>query len=110
MRRLSSVCLTVAIIQMSIHDMSIVPRPSQLYPLEVVLSAWFDMIDAGKVQAVASKIEVDNGKLDPWILLPYSQQQLQETLPEHPGAATIHPPNSWIISSEASPCEYKSLC
>lgn len=52
----------------------------QWYPLEVILSAWLDMVDVGKIQAVHSDIETDNGKYDPWINLPWSAPQLEETV------------------------------
>jgi hypothetical protein len=43
------------------------------------LSAWLDMIDIGKIQAVTEDVEDDNKK-DPWINVPYSELQLQETV------------------------------
>lgn len=52
----------------------------QWHPLEVVLSAWLDMVDVNKIQAVLPNIEVPNSKYDPWIFNPYSPQQLDETI------------------------------
>lgn len=55
-----------AIMQMSIHDASITLNGrTPWFPLEVVLSAWLEMVDVGKIQAVEETVEV-NEKFDPW--------------------------------------------
>lgn len=67
--------------QMSIFDAPITQNGrQQWYPLEVVLSAWLDMVDVGKVQAVEPQVEVLNEKFDPWIILGYSESLLKDTL------------------------------
>jgi hypothetical protein len=38
------------------------------------------MVDAGKIQAVHSDVETPNTKFDPWIILPWSSSQLEETI------------------------------
>jgi hypothetical protein len=66
---------------MSIFDHSTTHNLRQKwYPLDVVLSAWLDMIKLGKVQAVPEGYHSPNGKYDPWIMVPYSQQQLEATV------------------------------
>lgn len=52
----------------------------QWYPLEVILSAWLDMVDAGKIQAVGPEVKLINNKYEPWIIHPWSESQLQETV------------------------------
>ncbi|KAF3055548.1 hypothetical protein GL218_07223 [Daldinia childiae] len=70
-----------AIMQMSIFDSPITHNGrQQWFALEVILSAWLDMVEVGKVQAVNPDIDVPSDKFDPWISLPYSDDQLQETL------------------------------
>lgn len=67
--------------QPSIHDAGTAHNGRQTwYPLEVILTAWLDMIEAGKVQAVTKDIQPINEKHDPWIMVPYSQRQLNDTV------------------------------
>lgn len=66
---------------MSIFDSAITQNGrQQWHPLEVVLSAWLDMVDAGKVQAVEPQVEVPNEKFDPWIILGYSESLLKDAI------------------------------
>ncbi|KAK8085930.1 hypothetical protein PG994_000904 [Apiospora phragmitis] len=72
---------TLAIMQMSIHDGFVTQNGRQKwYPLEVVLSQWLDMIEVGKVQAVAEGVRSRSEKQGPWTLVGYSERQLEETL------------------------------
>ncbi|KAF7518591.1 hypothetical protein G7054_g13402 [Neopestalotiopsis clavispora] len=65
-----------AIMQMSIHDRDIAMNGRQEWlPLEVILTAWLDMIDVSKVQAVPDDVE-----WQPWIMVPYSEKQLNATV------------------------------
>lgn len=67
--------------QMSIFDSFITQNGrQQWHPLEVVLSAWLDMATVGKAQAVDPSTDSTNSKFDPWVIRPYSQQQLDDTL------------------------------
>lgn len=67
--------------QMSIFDYSTTHNLRQeWYPLEVVLGAWLEMIKVGKVQAVPQQVEPRNGKYAPWVMVPYSRQQLDNTI------------------------------
>ncbi|THW47914.1 hypothetical protein D6D21_03171 [Aureobasidium pullulans] len=69
-----------AIMQMSIHDASITLNGrTPWFPLEVILSAWLDMVDIGKIQAVEETVEV-NEKFDPWICRHWNQGMVQETV------------------------------
>ncbi|KAI1384807.1 uncharacterized protein F4822DRAFT_373741 [Hypoxylon trugodes] len=75
-----------AVMQTSIFDSPITHNDrQQWFPLEDVLSAWLDMVEVGKVRAVGPDVEVPNEKFDPWIILPYSESQLQETLTAYHG-------------------------
>lgn len=66
-----------AIMSMSIHDTDITQNGRvPWYPLEVVLSAWLDMIDTGKVKAVSDEL-YDNWA--PWTCLHWSDFQVEET-------------------------------
>jgi hypothetical protein len=38
------------------------------------------MVDAGKIQAVHADVETQNGKYDPWIILPWSSPQQEEAI------------------------------
>ncbi|KAI1641596.1 uncharacterized protein F4817DRAFT_362955 [Daldinia loculata] len=70
-----------AIIQMSDSDSSITQNGrQQWFPLEVVLSAWLDMVEVGKVQAVNSFVELPNQKFEPWVIVPYDIHEIEETL------------------------------
>ncbi|ETS74764.1 hypothetical protein PFICI_13248 [Pestalotiopsis fici W106-1] len=65
-----------AIMQMSIHDRDVAMNGRQEWlPLEVILTGWLDMLDVGKVQAVPDDVE-----WQPWIMVPYSQKQLDATV------------------------------
>ncbi|KAH0250519.1 hypothetical protein KCV00_g1, partial [Aureobasidium melanogenum] len=69
-----------AIMQMSIHDASITLNGRTPWlPLEVILSAWLDMVDVGKVRAVDDSVEA-NEKFDPWICCHWNQGMVQETV------------------------------
>jgi hypothetical protein len=46
------------------------------YPLEDILEAWLDMVDKGKVIATSDECDMT----DPWLLVPYSQSILQDTI------------------------------
>ncbi|KAK9769507.1 putative Sulfatase N-terminal domain-containing protein [Seiridium cardinale] len=70
-----------AIMQTSIFDAEVTQNGRQTWlSLEEILTAWLDMIDAGKVQAVTEDVHPTNEKFDPWILLPYSTKQLNDTV------------------------------
>lgn len=49
-------------------------------PLEVVLSNWLEMIDLGKIVAVPNEPENGRKRFEPWVLIPYSEKQLEDTL------------------------------
>jgi hypothetical protein len=49
---------------------------TEWFPLEVVLEAWLDMIEQGKVVATSNTGEVEA----PWTLAPYSPKILQDTV------------------------------
>jgi hypothetical protein len=49
------------------------------YPLETVLEAWLDMIKKGKVKATKQG-ETEWERFEPWVLVPYTDAGLQETL------------------------------
>lgn len=71
---------------MSIFDSFITQNGRQYWhPLEVVLSAWLDMVTVGKAEAVDSTTHSTNSKFDPWVIRPYSQQQLEDTLQAYHG-------------------------
>lgn len=68
-----------AVIQMSIHDTdTTLNGRTPWFPLEVTLSAWLDMIDVGKIQAVDDSIQglVKHG---PWICNHWNDHMVQET-------------------------------
>lgn len=52
----------------------------QWHPLEVILTAWLDMVDVGKVQTVTQDTEIPYQAFGPWYMLPYSQRQLNDTI------------------------------
>jgi hypothetical protein len=49
------------------------------WPLETVLSFWIVMAAQDKVQAVAADVNAES-KFLPWIMVPYSEEQLRRTL------------------------------
>ena len=49
---------------------------TEWFPLEVVLEAWLDMIEQGKVVATSDTGETES----PWTLAPYSPKILQDTV------------------------------
>ncbi|OBT65709.1 hypothetical protein VE03_03370 [Pseudogymnoascus sp. 23342-1-I1] len=66
-----------AIFHLDILDYSITNNGRTVWdPLEVVLSAWLDMIDTDKIVARSSPVR-GPGEGDPWELQPYSQSDLQ---------------------------------
>ncbi|KAH8710042.1 hypothetical protein GQ44DRAFT_714715 [Phaeosphaeriaceae sp. PMI808] len=66
---------------MSIHDTSITMSGRQIWlPLEMILDGFVDMIDQGKVVAVSGAYNGEQGRTEPWIMLPYTQQDLDDTL------------------------------
>lgn len=70
-----------AIFQASIWDSATAFNGrQQWYPLEVILSAWLDMVEKGKAQAVPKTVSLRNAKYDPWIFRPYSENQLEDTI------------------------------
>ncbi|KAH7134903.1 hypothetical protein B0J11DRAFT_517185 [Dendryphion nanum] len=70
-----------AIMQMSIFDSFIIHnRRQSWYALEVVLDAWLDMIKIGKVEAVRKVGHSSHSDFPPWIIRPYSELMLQETI------------------------------
>ncbi|KAH8660540.1 hypothetical protein BX600DRAFT_514136 [Xylariales sp. PMI_506] len=68
-----------AIVRMSIFDLDI-NGDEKWYHLEEILTAWLDMIDVGKMQAVAENVKLENEKFDPWVFVPYSELQLARTV------------------------------
>ncbi|CAI6230105.1 unnamed protein product [Periconia digitata] len=50
------------------------------YPLESILEAWLDMIKSGKVKAIRENEDSELMTFPPWALVPYTEQDLQETL------------------------------
>ncbi|KAK7949397.1 uncharacterized protein PG986_010283 [Apiospora aurea] len=71
----------LAIMQMDIMDGFVTQNGRQKwYPLEVVLGQWLDMIEMGKIQAVAEGARTRSEKFDPWAIVGYSERQLEETL------------------------------
>ncbi|KAK8040122.1 hypothetical protein PG993_008533 [Apiospora rasikravindrae] len=67
--------------QMDIMDSFVTHNGRQKwYPLEVVLSQWLDMIEIGKIHAVAEGVRTRSEKFDPWTIVGYSERQLEETL------------------------------
>ncbi|ORY13821.1 hypothetical protein BCR34DRAFT_480356 [Clohesyomyces aquaticus] len=70
-----------AIIEMTVEDGSTTENGRQRwYPLETVLEAWRDMIRVGKIRAVGDDVEGEIHKFDPWIIVPYSEAMLQESI------------------------------
>lgn len=65
-----------AIMQMSIFDSDYTQNGrTEWMPLEVILTAWLNMVDVDKVQAVPDDVE-----FQPWIMVPYSEEQLDSTV------------------------------
>ncbi|KAF1976623.1 hypothetical protein BU23DRAFT_565770 [Bimuria novae-zelandiae CBS 107.79] len=74
-----------AIMCMSIHDTDGLCQPDRInwLPLEDILAAWLDMLRVGKVKAEppgVGSIRYYSNKFDPWILLQYSNKQLEEAV------------------------------
>ena len=68
-----------AVMQMSIHDTDITLNGrTPWFPLEVTLSAWLDMIDVDKIQAVDDSVQGIE-KNDPWICHHWNESMVQET-------------------------------
>jgi hypothetical protein len=67
------------VIQMSIHDTDITLNGrTPWFPLEVTLSAWLDMIDVGRIQAVDDSVQgID--KNGPWMCHHWNEFMVQET-------------------------------
>lgn len=67
--------------QTSIHDFFTTQNGRQTWlPLETVLTAWLDMADVGKMQALPNGVETPYERFDPWIMVPYSDRQLNNTV------------------------------
>jgi hypothetical protein len=67
------------VMQMSIHDTDITLNGrTPWFPLEVALSAWLDMINVGKIQAVNDSVQ-GLEKNDPWICHHWNDLMVQET-------------------------------
>ncbi|RFU26977.1 hypothetical protein B7463_g9371, partial [Scytalidium lignicola] len=73
-----------AILQMSILDGIITTNGRQSwYPLETILSIWISMIHSSKFQALPPETHTSfsgSGGTKPWVVVPFSQQQLLHTL------------------------------
>jgi hypothetical protein len=72
-----------AIVQSDIADDERTRRedhPPPWQPLETILSAWIDMILAGKVQARPKGTTADNEIYYPWVSVRFSDGQLQDTI------------------------------
>ncbi|GAB7352153.1 hypothetical protein MBLNU459_g2640t2 [Dothideomycetes sp. NU459] len=72
-----------AIMQMDILDDEVTRReddPPPWHPLETVLSAWIEMMHAGKVTASPKSIRPINEKYDPWANQRFSQAQVDEAV------------------------------
>jgi hypothetical protein len=72
-----------AIVQSDIADDERTRRedhPPPWQPLEIILSAWIDMIHAGKVQARPKNTTADNEIYYPWVSSRFSDGQLQDTI------------------------------
>lgn len=68
-----------AVMQMSIHDTDVTLNGrTPWFPLEVTLSAWLDMIDVGKIQAVDDSVRGIE-KNGPWICNHWNKFMVQET-------------------------------
>jgi hypothetical protein len=68
-----------AVMQMSIHDTDITLNGrTPWFPLEVTLSAWLDMIDVGKIEAVDNSVQGIE-RNDPWICHHWNDSMVQET-------------------------------
>ncbi|KAH8807189.1 hypothetical protein F5884DRAFT_788728 [Xylogone sp. PMI_703] len=74
-----------AILQMSIMDSLVTINGRQSWhPLETILSIWISMIHPSKFQAVPPETHATfsgaGAGLHPWIIVPFSHQQLSDTL------------------------------
>lgn len=58
-------------------EMDIVETP--WYPLEVVLSAWLDVVDVGKIKAVDDCVEAGE-KFKPWVCCHWNEYMVRETV------------------------------
>lgn len=66
---------------MSIFDAPYIGKDLlQWHRLEVVLQAWLDMVDAGKVRAVSEAENMSVNRYDPWVVVPYTATMLEETI------------------------------
>jgi hypothetical protein len=66
---------------MSIDDTSITMNGRQIWlPLETILDGFVDMIDQGKILAVSGAYGGKQERTEPWIMLSYTQQDLDDTL------------------------------
>jgi hypothetical protein len=67
---------STAIMCVAIPDSSIILNGrTTWYPLETILEAWLDMIHKGKI-----KVLPEESEYSPWIVAPYSNGMLQETV------------------------------
>ncbi|EGR46640.1 uncharacterized protein TRIREDRAFT_109760 [Trichoderma reesei QM6a] len=73
--------MATAMQHISIHDTSVTMNGRQVWlPLELVLEAFLDMMDQGKVLAVGSSYDGEQERIDPWIMPSYTERDLEETL------------------------------
>ncbi|KAF2672540.1 hypothetical protein BT63DRAFT_369504 [Microthyrium microscopicum] len=71
----------LAIIQPTIEDEGTTSNGRQKWlPLEVILDAYIDMIDKGKIVIASGLVEGEYRVESPWTLLPYSNHDLQSSL------------------------------
>ncbi|CAD0096051.1 unnamed protein product [Aureobasidium mustum] len=66
---------------MSIHDTDVTMNGRQTWlPLEIILDGLIDMIEQGKVVAVDEDYDGEQERTEPWIMPPYTEQDVQDTL------------------------------
>ncbi|KAG9747138.1 hypothetical protein KCU59_g4643, partial [Aureobasidium melanogenum] len=66
---------------MSIHDSDVTMNGRQSWlPLEVILDGLIDMIEQGKVVAVAEDYDGEQERIEPWIMPSYTEHDLDDTL------------------------------
>jgi hypothetical protein len=71
------------LIQPTIEDESVTMNGRQKWlSLEEVLEAYIDIIEKGKIRSVEKDYEYEGGRMDPWIISPYSDYDLQKALEE----------------------------
>jgi hypothetical protein len=70
-----------ALIQPTIEDESVTMNGRQKWlSLEEVLEAYIDIIEKGKIRSVEKDYEYEGGRMDPWIILPYSDYDLRKAV------------------------------